>query len=245
MVPVTCRVTLSMASNRPKNAATFSLRSENRAKLNPGKPRPLPHRIPLICLSETISSYDRSYRRNTHVLRRTEGSSRPSDELPCRAIFTNLVVASEKKKGGRRGRKRRKKRMGMETNGRGSLPWKRSEGFLPRVRLYSLSLSLLRYQNKRERSRRKKKGIVGTSIFTRSLLSIQRSVSTIRSLFVSRRNRSCRRRRRVDRLAASSRTRPALFNVIGREAESTGFRSLFVKGARVRTTTFPTTVETL
>lgn len=63
--------------------------------------------------------------------------------------------------------------MGMETNGRGSLPWKRSEGFLPRVRLYSLSLSLLRYQNKRERSRRKKKGIVGTSIFTRSLLSIQ------------------------------------------------------------------------
>lgn len=244
MVPVTCRVTLSMASNRPKNAATFSLRSENRAKLNPGKPRPIPHRIPLICLSETISSYDRSYRRNTHVLRRTEGSSRPSDELPCRAIFTNLVVASEKKKGGRRGRKRRKKRMGMETNGRGSLPWKRSEGFLPRVRLYSLSLSLLRYQNKRERSRRKKKRNRRNVNFY-EISFVHSIVSTIRSLFVSRRNRSCRRRRRVDRLAASSRTRPALFNVIGREAESTGFRSLFVKGARVRTTTFPTTVETL
>lgn len=58
--------------------------------------------IPLICLSETISSYDRWYRSDTHVLRRTEGSSRLSDELPCRAIFTNLATPR------RRGRRRRR-----------------------------------------------------------------------------------------------------------------------------------------
>lgn len=55
--------------------------------------------IPLICLSETISSYDRWYLSDTHVLRRTEGSSRLSDELPCRAIFTNLTSPQRRRKG--------------------------------------------------------------------------------------------------------------------------------------------------
>lgn len=64
-------------------------------------------RIPLICLSETISSYDRWYRSDTHVLRRTEGSSQLSDELPCRAIFTNLTTLRR-----RRRRRRRKEHSG-------------------------------------------------------------------------------------------------------------------------------------
>lgn len=61
-------------------------------------------RTPLICLSETISSYDRWYRSDTHVLRHTEGSSRFSDELPCRAIFTNLTSPRRRRRGRRKER---------------------------------------------------------------------------------------------------------------------------------------------
>lgn len=82
---------------------TITFRSEKRTDLNSGNRGPLPRAQDSPNLfSETISSYDRWYRSDTHVLRRTEGSSRLSDELLCRAIFTNLATPR------RRGRRRRK-----------------------------------------------------------------------------------------------------------------------------------------
>ena len=103
-------------------------------------------------------------------------------------------------------------------------------------------------KNKREKERKKqKRNRRNVNFYEISFVH-----STSRRLDLSRlcigKKVSCRR---VDRLAASSRTRPARAvqcnspREPGRERESTGFRSLFVKGARVRTTTFPTTVETL
>lgn len=125
--------------------------------------------------------------------------------------------------------------------------WKRKEEFLPP--LPASRANILRYQkNKREKERKKqKRNRRNVNFYEISFVH-----STSRRLDLSRlcigRKVSCRR---VDRLAASSRTRPARAvqcnspREPGRERESTGFRSLFVKGARVRTTTFPTTVETL
>lgn len=96
--------------------------------LEPWKPAALcpDSRIPLICLSETISSYDRCYRWNTHVLRHTEGSSQPSDELPCRAIFTNLPLGPKgtrrrRRRGGRRERNGHRRRIPSDALRRGFL----------------------------------------------------------------------------------------------------------------------------
>lgn len=83
-------------TSQPNNtvATCSEKRTENLNSGNSGSSTP-GSTIPLICLSETISSYDRCYRSDTHVLRRTEGSSRLSDELPCRVIFTNLTAPPE------------------------------------------------------------------------------------------------------------------------------------------------------